>query len=53
MGYNGKGPINKHQEGITEPLQLPSQFARAMDKMYHLNKRKINIRNLSGEQEER
>lgn len=28
MGYNGKGPIGKRQEGIIEPLQLPSQFAK-------------------------
>lgn len=28
MGYNGKGPIGKHQEGITEPLDPPSQFSR-------------------------
>lgn len=28
MGDNDKEPIGKHQEGITEPLEPPSQFSR-------------------------
>lgn len=28
MGYNGKGPIGKHQERVTKPLDPPSQFSK-------------------------
>lgn len=28
MGYNGKGPIGKCKEGVTKPIELPSQLSR-------------------------
>lgn len=28
MGYDGKGPIGKRKEGVTEPIDLPSQPSR-------------------------
>lgn len=55
MGYTGKGPIAKCQEGFTKPLDPPSQFSKdkiglGYEHTLPQRRHQINIKKLSGRQ---